>query len=125
MFHSSKSVMAVAAAMIVIFLIGGVVLAIVIFRDDGFSEVRAAVTDVLKDPASAKFRNIKRSEKNRDVVCGYVNARNGYNGYSGFHSFIYAADKHVFIISRFGDPGEQLRALEYYKSETCPFPYLD
>lgn len=43
----------------------------------------------LKDPASAEFRNTFISNAiGAPVVCGEVNAKNGFGGYTGFQRFI-------------------------------------
>jgi hypothetical protein len=61
-------------------------------------KAKADVSALLKDPDSAKFRNLKLvdptvlSEKGIDVfavICGEVNGKNTYGGYSGFVPFLY------------------------------------
>jgi len=49
-----------------------------------------SVKRLLKDPDSAKFRNIfvNKSKKGFTVVCGEVNAKNSFGGYTGFQRFI-------------------------------------
>lgn len=49
----------------------------------------------LKDPDSAKFRytRVVKTQENDDgtllaLVCGQVNAKNGFGAYAGFHSFM-------------------------------------
>ncbi|HGM4726486.1 TPA: hypothetical protein ACKPZ3_003097 [Serratia marcescens] len=49
----------------------------------------------LKDPDSAKFRYLRvaKTQENEDgtvlvLVCGQVNAKNGFGAYAGFHSFM-------------------------------------
>ncbi len=54
-----------------------------------------AVREKLKDPASAKFRNLfvhkaRLEDKEIPVVCGEVNAKNAFGGYSGFQYFVSA-----------------------------------
>ncbi|MDC5446163.1 hypothetical protein ACT4Y9_18345 [Acinetobacter baumannii] len=44
-------------------------------------KVEKIVSEQLKDPESAEFRNVKG-------VCGEVNAKNSYGGYTGFKRFI-------------------------------------
>lgn len=50
---------------------------------------RRAVTDHLRDPGSARFRNVSRHQlqNGTSVFCGEVNARNGMGGYTGFVRF--------------------------------------
>lgn len=43
-----------------------------------------AVREQMKDPESARFRNIKVYDI---TVCGEVNAKNSYGGYNGFKRF--------------------------------------
>lgn len=47
----------------------------------------------LKDPESAQFRNerVSRSSGN-PVVCGEVNAKNGFGGFTGFEPYIGLGD---------------------------------
>lgn len=52
-----------------------------------------AIRQQLKDPDSAKFRNVHfYSGGGIPVTCGEVNARNGFGGYSGFERFVAAGD---------------------------------
>ena len=50
---------------------------------------RSAVTDGLRDPGSAQFRNIRRYVNSRGTTtfCGEVNSRNAYGGMTGFRRF--------------------------------------
>lgn len=50
------------------------------------------VAQQLKDPDSAKFRNLEAfdGEQGRVVVCGEVNAKNSFGGYTGFQLFFVA-----------------------------------
>jgi hypothetical protein len=43
------------------------------------------VKSILRDPDSAKFRGIVQRY---NVICGYVNARNGFGGYTGYKEFM-------------------------------------
>ena len=45
------------------------------------------ISDRLKDPSSAQFRNVFVSE-NGHYVCGEVNSKNGFGGYTGFKHFV-------------------------------------
>jgi Na+-translocating ferredoxin:NAD+ oxidoreductase RnfG subunit len=62
-------------------------------RPDYFDKAKQAVIRTLRDPESAKFGELFNSKNNSNVVCGYVNARNGYGGYTGMERFIYFIDK--------------------------------
>lgn len=56
------------------------------------SHVEAAkdlVRSKLRDPASARFRNVQWGYSH---VCGEVNSRNGFGGYGGFQRFTACAD---------------------------------
>ena len=44
-----------------------------------------AVIELLKDPESARFKNLRTY--NESIVCGEVNAKNSYGGYVGFKRF--------------------------------------
>ncbi|MFN3538271.1 MAG: hypothetical protein ACK4Y4_12565, partial [Brevundimonas sp.] len=50
---------------------------------------RRAVTDQLRDPNSASFRNVSRHrlQNGTTVFCGEVNARNAMGGYTGHVRF--------------------------------------
>jgi hypothetical protein len=52
--------------------------------------IRAAVGERMKDPDSAKIRNVvaKRDGSSSWVFCGEVNAKNSYGGYVGFRKFL-------------------------------------
>ena len=52
------------------------------------SAVKAFIVSTLKDPESARFRNV---QVKWEAVCGEVNAKNSYGGYVGFRRF-YAID---------------------------------
>jgi hypothetical protein len=43
-----------------------------------------AVRDVLREPDTAQFRNVV---DHGHVVCGEVNAKNGFGGFTGFQDF--------------------------------------
>ena len=53
------------------------------------SEARQAVLDELRDPSSARVRNVRRfqSDNGSTIFCGEVASRNGYGGMSSFHRF--------------------------------------
>ena len=48
--------------------------------------VLEAVSDQLLDPGAAQFRHIRIS-KRPDMICGEINAKNGYGAYVGFQPF--------------------------------------
>lgn len=48
----------------------------------------------LKDPDSAKFRNVRmREADSAKFVCGEINAKNSYGGYVGFTPFLTDGEK--------------------------------
>ena len=49
------------------------------------STVKAVIEAQLKDPESARYRNVKQVG---DYICGYVNAKNEFGGYVGFTDFL-------------------------------------
>lgn len=52
-------------------------------RDERYA--REALSTVLKDSASAEFRNLRRVG---DILCGEVNAKNSYGAFAGFSKFV-------------------------------------
>lgn len=49
----------------------------------------------LKDPDSARFEQVTHNRQN-DVVCGWVNAKNSLGGYTGRKLFMLSGEKVVF-----------------------------
>ncbi len=50
--------------------------------------VDSTIRGIMKDPDSAKFKNIVSSRRDGTVyVCGSVNAKNSFGGYVGFSPF--------------------------------------
>ena len=62
---------------------------------------KATILTMLKDPDSARFRDIKSSG---DVLCGMVNARNGFGGYTGFVPFSYDPTTRMAALQDKADP---------------------
>ena len=63
-------------------------------------QTKKNVKDLLKDPESAQFRNVKVviNTEGKKSVCGQVNAKNSYGGYTGFQSFYAKSnDKIVYL----------------------------
>lgn len=52
----------------------------------GYQEAEEAVRGRLRDPFSVQFKAVGGRG---DIVCGYVNARNGFGAYTGFRKFAY------------------------------------
>ena len=64
------------------------------------NEAKLAVKERLKDPESARFRNVRVEENpNKSVwIKGEYNAKNSYGGYVGFEKFVYSPnDKHLVL----------------------------
>jgi hypothetical protein len=70
---------------------------------------RQAVTNKLRDPSSAQFRNVRRIEHSNGstMFCGEVNGRNAYGGMSGFQRFEAGVDR-TGDASALIDGGEEL-----------------
>ena len=63
-------------------------------------QAQELVRDNLRDPESARFRNVQAGRLDgEDVVCGLVNAKNAYGGYAGFHAFLVHEDGKVLMDS--------------------------
>ena len=71
--------------------------------DQAIATAKQVITDNLKDPDSAKFKNITvyritnqaTGKTEISAICGEVNAKNSYGGYVGFKKFatVMLADK--------------------------------
>jgi len=48
----------------------------------------ALVRERLKDPESARIRNVRVMKDGGALVCGEVNARNSFGGYTGYGHFV-------------------------------------
>jgi len=55
--------------------------------EEALAQLREKLLSTLNDPASAQFRNLTL-RSNGTVLCGDVNAKNGFGGYVGFRPFI-------------------------------------
>lgn len=63
---------------------------------DAIEQAKAAITRELKDPESARFRDITvRNFQGGKVICGEMNAKNSYGGYVGFKRFMASHRKSV------------------------------
>lgn len=52
----------------------------------GYGDIEASVAAELRDPASAKFRDIRQGSQ---ATCGEVNGKNALGAYVGFKPFVY------------------------------------
>lgn len=66
-------------------------------QEDNDLKIKAevAVERKLKDPSSAQFEAFVSRLSGEPVVCGTVNAKNGFGGYSGRQPFIYAGGQAI------------------------------
>lgn len=75
-----------------------------------FMSVRAAerqVRSLLRDPDSARFsETVVRVRNGARVVCGYVNARNGFGGFTGDTMWIVVEDLKRAVINQSGQEQE-------------------
>lgn len=55
--------------------------------DMAIADARLAVAGMLRDPGSARFQDVRIVESG--MVCGMVNARNGFGGYAGPTGFMF------------------------------------
>jgi hypothetical protein len=74
-------------------------------RQKGEQEIVSLVKEQLKDPESARFRDIKKMENGN--FCGWVNAKNSYGGYTGYQAFFVASrTKEVTLVPpELSEPG--------------------
>lgn len=59
-------------------------------QEQSVNKAKEAVSNSLKDPGSAQFRNVRIGRGS--VVCGDVNGKNSYGGYVGFRPFAAGTD---------------------------------
>lgn len=61
---------------------------------------KQAAESKLKDPSSAKFRNVyfHRGADNIPMTCGEVNSKNSYGGYGGFQKFVSAGNSELTFL---------------------------
>ena len=59
-------------------------------RHSRIAAAKDAVKERLREPKSAEFRNVNvvRYQEKINVVCGEVNAKNGFGGMTGFQPFL-------------------------------------
>ncbi|WP_070401292.1 hypothetical protein [Hydrogenophaga sp. PML113] len=68
------------------------------------ADTQRLVSDRLKDPGSAQFRNVRVQQYLQGplkIICGEINAKNSYGGYVGFRQFA-ASPWGVYMESRGG-----------------------
>jgi hypothetical protein len=52
-------------------------------------DVSRALEQQVRDPVSLQYRMVHYSPKNRQIICGQFNAKNGFGGYAGFRLFAF------------------------------------
>lgn len=63
------------------------------FKSWLINKTQDAVKARLRDPSSAEFTDVHTATyQGADVVCGYVNAKNGFGGKTGSQKFVGAGD---------------------------------
>lgn len=72
-------------------------------------EAKAKVRDLLRDPQSAQFSDV-RTTGNGLLVCGMVNAKNGMGGYVGKRTFVVWGDHDAAVAS------DEIESIRY---DTC------
>jgi hypothetical protein len=84
---------------------------------DVIQQAKDAVTRKLKDPESARFRDLKAYPRG---VCGQVNAKNSQGGYVGFRDFYFAFDvNRAFVPNPMGITDDLLDQFAKAGSEFC------
>lgn len=89
------------------------------------AKAKAAVRSSLRDPSSATFRSVRAHH--RRVVCGEVNAKNGFGAYGGHRRFVWLAGRAYLDadfdllesrveLAREGQRAELMRDLSDYQS---------
>lgn len=74
---------AVIASLVAVAAIGGFFGYWQMGKDERYA--RETLSTILKDPASAEFRNLRRVG---DFLCGEVNAKNSFGAFAGFSKFV-------------------------------------
>jgi len=76
---------------------------------------KSAAKEKLKDPSSAKFRNVyfHKGAKGIPMTCGEVNSRNSFGGYSGYQKFVSAGKPELTFLQ------EQVKGFSDVWSQFC------
>lgn len=86
-------------------------------RPAPFGNAERQVRDMMKDPKSAEFRDLKRCGAS-DIIEGEVNAKNSYGAYSGYQRFIVDGDQVDLAGSEAAGTGLQEKCIEAIKQQT-------
>ncbi|NTW43622.1 MAG: hypothetical protein HGB14_04115, partial [Anaerolineaceae bacterium] len=63
-------------------------------------EAKAAIRNVLNDPASAQFKDLQIKKGDVTWVSGLFNAKNGFGGYGNFEKFVYIPTYKQLILEK-------------------------
>ncbi|MFT3730368.1 MAG: hypothetical protein QM780_02935 [Hyphomicrobium sp.] len=74
------------------------------------ASVKETAAGMLKNPESARFREVTIDRKTR-AVCGYINGTNSYGGYAGEMKFV--GDKEMVYLIKPNDPENQAGIAAY------------
>ncbi|SDZ49364.1 hypothetical protein [Delftia lacustris] len=84
-------------------------------EEDLIASAKTAVSNGLKDPQSAQFRNVRLvAYQEGAVVCGEVNGKNSYGGFTGFKRF--AATSEAALIDQTSSNQADARSLGIYEA---------
>ena len=86
-------------------------------QPDTFLEARKAITNILRDPDSAKFGKIfkGRGLSGKQTICGEVNAKNKFGGYTGMTPFVYFSDTNqAMLITNPPNENESVEGLKAF-----------
>jgi TPR repeat protein len=73
-------------------------------RSGIIARAKASVLKTLRDPGSAQFSDVVAHKNGSDaIVCGFVNAKNGYGGYTGRKAFIYTDEMPAAFMNKYDD----------------------
>lgn len=84
--------------------------------DEQTTAFKGRIVRMMKDPESVQFRELKFNSE-RDVLCGEVNARNGFGGYVGYKRF-FVNSKTALVVNT-DKITEELYFLEEAKKAGC------
>jgi hypothetical protein len=79
------------------------------------AKIKAAATNVLKDPGSAQWQDVRQATrpnlkgKPTAVACGMVNDKNAFGAYTGFRSFVFLIEDNKLYIAGGGSDVDNLR----------------
>ncbi len=72
---------------------------------DPYAEAKQIAADTLKDPESARFREVRPCMGSPDIIQGQMNGKNSFGAYAGYEDF-WIKDSRVFTVSSSGTAEE-------------------